>query len=166
METFQIIVLLFIFVVIPAVFILLFWVAYKMYYKVNEKSDKEFKKVMKVRKSGKYPLFYLKSRGWGLSIFNAPFGASVGGSQQTASVELKEKTIVFVWLKRMEVPYSKLKKVDAFDFALNKWLVFHFKGSPFTKYGNIVNKSLMVNVLKVLKSKGVKLSKKAENMIK
>jgi len=167
METFLVGIGMVIFVVLFLLAIILMIWALKRYYRVNDELAREVEKHLRMKKFDNYPVFYLKSRGWGLSFLNIPGGLGVGGAQQTASVEMKKDTIVLTWIKREEISYSKIKKVDAFNLGcLGKILVFHFNNSPYTKYGNIVDKSLMINVLKILKTKGVKLTKRAEKKIK
>ena len=139
--------------------------ALRKYYGVNNDSLKNVQTAIK-SKTNLLPLtFYLNSRGWGLSFLRIPFGLRTGGPQLTATVELTNDKIILTWIKREELPYSKLKLVDVYHFGIARNIIFHIKGKISTKYGNIVKKELLAEVLKILQSKGVKLSKRAERII-
>jgi hypothetical protein len=152
-----IILMLFSFVIFIGVAI---W-ATKQYFAVNDKVADQLHKAVSTPVD---VTFRLKSRGWGLSALRLPFGCHVGGSQQTALVELKKETIVLTWIKRQELPYHKIKLVDTYDFGISRMIVFHFRDSAFTRYGNIVRKDSLIDVLRILSSKGVPLSSRARRI--
>ncbi len=165
MDTIIIVAAIFTFIIGLIIFILIARFALRKYYRVNDETLKKVQTSLE-NKDKILPLtFYLKSRGWGLSALRIPFGFGAGGAQQTASVELKQDSIVLTFIKREELLYSKLKLVDVYNLGVSLNIIFHVKGRVFTRYGNIVKKQLLVNVLKILKSKGVKLSKRAEKLI-
>ncbi|MBU3912894.1 MAG: hypothetical protein KKB21_05245 [Nanoarchaeota archaeon] len=164
METFIIIGILgFIIVFILFIFVAI-W-ALRKYYGVNDNSLKNVQTAIK-SKTNLLPLtFYLKSRGWGLSCLRIPFGLRTGGPQLTAKVELTDDKIILTWIKREELSYSQLKLVDVYNFGIARNIIFHVKGRISTRYGNIVKKELLAEVLKILQSKGVKLSRRAEKIL-
>jgi len=154
-----------IFIILLVVFIFIVMFALSKYYNVNDNILEKVKFSIK-NKTNLLPMtFYLKSRGWGLSVLRVPFGLRIGGPQHTGSVELKKDSIALTFLKKEELPYSRLKLVDVYNFGVSLNIIFHVKGYFFTRYGNIIKKTLLVEVLKILKSKGVKLSKRAEKLI-
>lgn len=140
--------------------------ALRKYYGVNDELIKDID-AKKEADDNLLPLtFNLKSRGWGLSFLRIPFGLRTGGPQLTATVELTDDKIILTWIKREELPYSELNLVDVYNFGvLSLNIIFHIKGRISTRYGNIVKKPLLIEVLKILKSKGVKLSRRADKII-
>lgn len=163
MEPFIIVGLIGLFLAFGAFIFLAKW-AIREYYDVN---DKLIKDINSANSSNLLPLtFNLKSRGWGLSFLRIPFGLTTGGPQLTATVELTDDKIILTWIKREELSYFELNMVDAYNFGIFSLnIIFHIKGRISTRYGNIVRKPLLIEVLKILKSKGVKLSRRADKIL-
>jgi len=103
--------------------------------------------------------------GVGLSLLRIPFGLR---TRVLASKFIFTKDrIKYSFISPKEKFYEQIKLVDAFPnfFFITNVLVFHFNGSIFSVYGNVVNKNSLVQALKFLKSKGCPISKKAEEII-
>lgn len=139
--------------------------AFRAYYGVNDELINNIDSIKKANGNLLPLTFNLKSRGWGLSFLRIPVGLTTGGSQLTATVELTDDKIILTWIKREELPYSELSLVDVYNLGISLNIIFHIKGRTSTRYGNIVKKPLLAEVLKILESKGVKLSGRANKII-
>lgn len=139
--------------------------AFRKYYGVNDELIEDINSTNKANNNLLPLTFCLKSRGWGLSFLRIPVGLTTGGSQLTATVELTDDKIILTWIKREELPYSELNLVDVYNFGISLNIIFHIKGRISTRYGNIIKKPLLIEVLKILKSKGVKLSGRADKIL-
>ena len=103
--------------------------------------------------------------GMGISFLRIPLGLQT--RVLASKFVLTKDRITYSFISPKEKYYEQIKLVDAFPdfFFITNVLVFHFKGTIFSTYGNVVNKNSLVQALKFLKSRGCPISKKAERIL-